>query len=322
MADSKVVDKSLANHPAEKDINLAGMLNLLVVYFVWGSTYLAIRMAVREGAGFPPFTMGFMRTAAGGVLLLIWGALARKRLRPTKSELLTLVLSGIFLWNGGNGLVMVAEQRADSSLAALMIASTPIWVAIIEAILDRRPPSWLLVGALLVGFSGIAVLSAPVLRNGVRADMLSILALLGAALSWSLGTVLQSRRPVDLSAQVSSGIQTLAGAVGFAGLTLLFGEPLPTPNTEAWLAWGYLVVFGSVLAFTAYVTSLRLLPTNIVVTYSYVNPVIAVILGWIILREPITAWTITGSALVLLGVWGVFRSRRRQREQAIAAKAT
>ncbi len=322
MADTKVVDNSLTNQPEEKDINLAGMLNLLVVYFVWGSTYLAIRIAVREGAGFPPFMMGLMRTGAGGLILLIWGALARKRLRPTKSELLTLIFSGIFLWNGGNGLVMIAEQRADSSLAALMIASTPIWVAIIEAILDRRPPSWLLVGALLVGFSGIAVLSAPVLRNSVQADTLSILALLGAALSWSCGTVLQSRRPVALSAQVSSGIQTLAGAVGFAGLTLLFGEPLPTPNTEAWLAWGYLVVFGSVLAFTAYVTALRLLPTNIVVTYSYVNPVIAVILGWIILREPITVWTIAGSALVLLGVWGVFRSRRRQREKALAAKTT
>jgi len=296
-------------------LNPTGVLHLIVVYLVWGSTYLAIRVAVREGGGFPPLTLGLMRAAVAGVLLLAWAALARQRLKPTKEELWVLVGSGLLLWLGGNGLVTVAEQRADSSLAALMIAVTPIWVAAIEAVIDRRAPSALLVGALLVGFAGIGLLTAPVLRDGVRGDLFSVLALLGATISWGLGTVLQSRRPVKLSPRVSSGYQMLAGAVGFAIMARVLGEPLPTPTPEAWLAWVYLALVGSVLAFTSYVSVLQLLPTSVVMTYSYVNPVIAVILGWLILGEPITIWTVSGSALVLLGVAGVFRDRTRQRQK-------
>ena len=103
-----------------------------------------------------------------------------------------------------------------------------------------------------------------------------------------------------------------AGGVGFVILLLLFREPTPTPTTEAWLAWGYLVLFGAVLAFTSYVTALRMLPTKIVMTYAYVNPVLAVFLGWIVLREGITVWTVLGIVLVLSGVAGVFRERHQE----------
>jgi len=106
---------------------------------------------------------------------------------------------------------------------------------------------------------------------------------------------------------VSSGYQQLFGGIFFVVIALIVGEKLPTPTTEAWMAWGYLVVFGSLLAFTSFVSALQLLPTSLVTTYAYVNPVIAVLLGWLILREAITPWTVAGGLLVILGVMGIFR---------------
>ena len=182
----------------------------------------------------------------------------------------------------GNGLVMVSEQRVDSSLAALVIASVPLWAAVIEAAIDRRLPSLLLVGSLLTGIAGIAVLSLPVFLKGVQADLVAVLVIVVASICWAGGTVLQSRNRVALAPQVNSGYQTLFGGLGFVAVTLFLHEPLPHPAPSAWWAWAYLVLFGSVLAFTSYTQALRLLPTKVVTTYSYVNPVIAVFLGWMI----------------------------------------
>ena len=296
--------------PQQERLDPNGLLHLGVVYLVWSSTYLAIRFAVREGAGFPPFTLGLLRAVVAGAVLLVWARLSGRHLRLTRREVGLLAASGILLWVGGNGLVSLAETRADSGLAALMIAGVPIWGALIEAIIDRRPPTLQLAAALLIGFSGIAVLTLPQLLSGVRADVIAVLALLGAGLFWAMGSVLQARKPTGLPSRVSAGYQMLFGALGFAVVVLLVGEPQPTPTTAAWLAWGYLVLFSSILAFTSYVTALRVLPTRIAMTYAYVNPVLAVLLGWIILNEHITAWTLAGSALVLLGVGGVFRERR------------
>lgn len=288
-----------------------GLLNLGVVYLVWGSTYLAIRVAVKEDGGFAPFLLGFARVVAGGSLLLLWSLLRGERLKPTRSETLTLIFSGLLLWVGGNGLVNWAEQRLSSGLAALMIAATPIWVALIEAVVDRQLPSWRTIGALLIGFGGIATLTVPTLRTGVSANLWAVLGVLLAGLSWGSGSVLQSRRPVALSAGVNAGYQHLIGALGFGVLVFMLGETWSTPDAEAWLAWGYLVIFGSLLAFTSYIRAIKLLPMKIVATYAYVNPVIAVLLGWLILGEAITIWTLGGALLVLLGVAGVFRERYR-----------
>lgn len=286
----------------------AGLANLLVVYLVWSSTYLAIRIAVREGAGFPPFMMGLMRAALGGSILLVWSWLQRQRVRLSRGEAIVLAVSGLLLWVGGNGLVTFAEQRTESGLAALLVAASPIWAAVIEAILDRKLPSGLLLASLLLGFAGMALLTLPSLTSGIHADSIAILALIAAPITWAMGSVFQARNRVDLPPRVSSAYQMLFGAVGFALITLLRGEPTPTPNNEAWLAWLYLVVFGT-LAFTSYVTALKLLPTRIVMTYAYVNPVLAIVLGYFVLNEQITVYTIAGSLLVLLGVAGVFRER-------------
>jgi drug/metabolite transporter (DMT)-like permease len=291
-------------------------LHLGIVYLVWGSTYLAIRVAVREGSGFPPFSMGASRVILAGLLLLGWAALSRKRVRPTGRELLILGGSGLLLWSVGNGLVLWAEQRADSSLAALMVSTTPIWAVLIEAALDRRRPSPLLLAGLFSGLLGIGLLSAPVLAGGVRADVLSVVALALAAIAWAIGSVLQNRNPVDLALRVSSGYQHLAGGIGFLVLVLLMREPLPRPQPQALAAWGYLLVFGSLIAFTSYVQTLRKLPMSIATTNAFVNPVIAVILGAALLQEPLTPWNVSGAALVLLAVAGAFCDRQLQRSRA------
>jgi drug/metabolite transporter (DMT)-like permease len=239
-------------------------------------------------------------------------------MRLTPAEFVTLAGSGVLLWLGGNGLVTWAEQRADSGYAALLIGASPFWVALIESVLDRKAPSRLLIGSLVIGFLGIAVLSLPVLRDATESDSLSVAALILAAFCWSSGTVLQSRRPVSAPTRVSSGYQHLFGGMVLALVALLAREPVPHPSGEAWLALGYLIVFGSILAFTSFVQALRLLPTTVVMTYAYVNPVIAVLLGFLILRESITIWTVAGAPLVFLGVAGVFRDRSRRAQIAHA----
>ena len=291
----------------KKPVTALGLFNLFVVYIIWGSTYLAIRVAVREGSGFPPFMLGATRTLASGSILLVWAFLIKGRKIPTRNEWLVIICSGLLLWIGGNGLVTWAEQRADSGFAALLLGTLPLWVALVESIIDRRRPSLGLIGALMAGFSGLVILSLPTIRQGTRADILSMLALLFAPLFWGCGSILLARRPVKTAPQALAGYQQLVGCIAFFLISLFFNEPPLQPAREAVFAWVYLVIAGGVCAFTAYMYALKLLPTALVATYAYVNPVIAVFLGWLILREAITPWTILGAALILLGVFGVFR---------------
>ncbi len=295
-----------------------GLVHLLIVYIVWGSTYLGIRIAVRDGAGFPPFAMAGSRVLVASVILLAWGATLKRKLKPTRQDIEMFVASGLLLWLGGNGLVTVAEKRAESGYAALLVSTLPLWTTTLESFLDRRPPTLRLVGSLLIGMLGIVTLNYPVIRHGSHADLVACLILLLAVFSWGIGSVMQKRRPITLSGEVSSGYQLLFGSFFLIAASFVFGEPRPTPTPEAWLAWGYLVLFGSVIAFTSFVKALQLLPVHVVATYAYVNPVIALILGWLILGERITPWTIAGSLLVLLGVAGVFHEQRRR----AAAKST
>jgi drug/metabolite transporter (DMT)-like permease len=279
---------------------------------VWGSTYLAIRVAVREGAGWGPFWLGATRVLAAAAALFLFNALRGVRLKPTRGEFGILVATGILLWVGGNGAVNWAEQRIDSGLAALIVGTMPIWVALMESLIDRRRPSFLLSASLVVGFAGLVVLTYPMLEDGVRSDLMGIVAVVFAAVSWGFGSIVVNRRPLRFDPIVISGWQQLAGGVGFTLIALMAREPAPQPTSEAWAAWIYLVVFGSLLAYTCFVYALKLLPTTVVMTYAYVNPVIAVLLGWIILSEPITGYTLVGMALIVAGVYGVFREKGKR----------
>ncbi|MFH0882104.1 MAG: EamA family transporter [bacterium] len=305
---------------AGRDLPLAGLFYLFVIYLVWGSTYLAIRVAVRGEGGFEPFTLGALRLLPASLILLMIARFRRSRLRPTRSEFITLTLSGLLLWIGGNGLVNWAEQRADSGYTALIVGALPMWTALYEAILDRRTPSMRLAGGLLVGFMGLGVLTYPEIHGGHHADALSVLALLAAPMFWGMGMILMARRPVKLGSMAIAGWQQLIGFVGFVIMLTLTGEKWHTPTAAAWGGWAYLVVAGSLIAFTSFMKVLKLLPTSIVSTYAYVNPVIAVFLGWLILRESLTFNTLVGATLVLLGVAGVFDDRRHRQRQALTLK--
>jgi len=288
---------------------VSGLLCLLAIYLAWGSTYLAIRVAVREGAGWGPFWLGAARVLAAAAVLLAISRLRGVRLRPSRFELLTLASTGVLMWVGGNGIVNWAEQRVDSGLAALVVGTAPLSVAAMEAMIDRRPPGLRLVGSLIVGMAGVGVLSYPMLRSGVTADVLGVVGLVLAGVSWGYGTIVLNRRRLPLDPIVVSGWQQLAGGLGFAALALAVREPLPRPTPEAWAAWAYLMVVGSLVAFSCFVYALKVLPTSVVMTYAYVNPAIAVVLGWLILGEPITGYTLAGMVLILAGVWGVFHAK-------------
>ncbi|MCP4572313.1 MAG: EamA family transporter [bacterium] len=295
--------------PPRNGLDRLGLLHLMVVYVVWGSTYLGIRIAVMEGSGFPPFMMAGLRVVAASAILLTWAKLKGERIRLHGGEWVLLAGSGLLLWIGGNGLVTWAEMRASSGLAALLVAAMPIWGEAITMILDRRAPSAKAAASIALGFLGVGLLTWPVLRTGVRADVMAVTALLLAPLFWSMGSIWFQRHKTDLGVIAASGWQQLLGGAGMFMVALGRGEPVPTPTGQAWAAWAYLTVFGSVIAFTSYMTTLRRLPYRVVMTYAYANPVIAVCLGWLVLGEAVTVWTLAGAGLVVAGVAGIFNNR-------------
>lgn len=288
---------------------VAGLLCLLVTYVVWGSTYLAIRIAVREGAGWGPFWLGALRVFIAAAILLLVCSLRGVRIKPTGAELFVIAGSGVLMWVGGNGAVNWAETRIDSGLAALVVGAMPMWVVLMESVIDRQRPSTRLVVSLVVGFAGLGVLTLPMWRDGLQGDLAGVAAVVVAAISWGAGSVWLNRRPVGVDSIAAAGLQQLFGGFGFLAMVAIVAEPLPNPSGEGWAAFVYLVLFGSVFAFTCFMYALKTLPTTLVMTYSYVNPVIAVILGWLLIDEPVTIYTVAGTVLIIGGVFGVFRAK-------------
>lgn len=295
-------------------LSRTGLLHLLNVYTVWSTTYLAMRIGVSPDNGFPPFIFGSSRMLVAALILFIIARIQNYPLKATRKELVTLGMVGNLLWMGGNGMVLWAVQFANSGFASLIVASAPIWATAIELVVFKKKPSTLLLASLLVGLLGVAALSAPALSkfSAQSQDAIAVLVLLLAAVSWALGSVIQSRRPVRLAPPVMSGYHHLFACLGFLVASLLLAEPSPAPSASSWLAWLYLVLFGSVFAFTSYIFALKLLPINIAMTYAYVNPVLALFLGWLLLNEPIGSWTLFGACLVLFSVFGIFRAKQQE----------
>jgi drug/metabolite transporter (DMT)-like permease len=287
-----------------------GLINLGVVYLVWSSTYLAMRILVAAGSGFTPFTAGASRMLIAGVIILSIAYFRKTNIWPSRSELPLIIITGILFWVTGNGLIMWGEKHAFSGLAALFASATPIWAAFFESILSRRRPSLQLIVSLFLGLAGIAVLMGPSVKTFNATDISSYLALVCASISIAAASVIQSHRAMHISSLVMSGWQHLFAGIAFVIITLLIGDPFPQPGTHALMALAYLIIFASVIAFTSYTISIKLLPINIVMTYAYVNPVLALLLGWWLLNETITVWTIGGAIMVLIAVVGVFWNRK------------
>lgn len=296
---------------ANSALSRNGLGNLLVVYIIWSSTYLAIRVMVTPGSGLSMWTAGSLRMMMAGLILLLFAAAMRYRIKITFKELLFLFVTGNLLWLGCNGLVMWTEQRANSGFVALVLASTPIWSAFIESMLNRQIPSRLQIGSLLISFAGIIVMVAPSLAQGNTTELGAGLLIILAAISNATGSVLQARVKIKLEATVVAAYQHLLSGVGYILIALISGQTWPQATPSAWLALAYLVIFGSVIACTSYVKILKLLPISIAMTYAYVNPVLALILGWWLLNEALTIWTFIGAIMVILGIVGVFRDKAK-----------
>ncbi|WP_018465910.1 EamA family transporter [Calidithermus timidus] len=278
---------------------------------MWGSTYLSFRLGVGPGGGFEPFMMGALRFLPSAAVLMGYALLTRQRLRLERRELLVMALSGVVLWVGGNGLILIASQYSSSGYAALMVATTPIWAATFEAILNRKAPSPKLVAGLLLGLVGVVVLSVPKLAHSSQATLLAVGLLLLSPMLWSAGTLFYQRNQSRLEPVVVSAYQQLFGGLAFLLLSPLLGERWTMPTLQGWLALAYLIVFGSLLAYTSFILAVKLLPVSLVTTYAYVNPVVALFLGWLVLDETIGLWTIAGATLVLIAVGVVFQARKR-----------
>jgi drug/metabolite transporter (DMT)-like permease len=282
-----------------------------VVCVVWGSTYLAIRIGVQH---LPPALMGAFRFLPAGGLLLAVAFLLGQRLPQRASDWRTNAIVGILLLGVANGLVIWAEQFVDSSVAAIFVVTVSLWMALFDAVIPgsaARPTLVQAVG-LAMGFAGTLLLVGADLETLRQADWRGPVALTGASGVWALGSVYAQRRPTTSPAFVNAGLQMLAG-----GATLLLVGTLGGEWRALELTWpgagavAYLALFGSILGFTAYMHVLRHWPATTAGTYVYVNTVVAVFLGWLVLAEPVTDRTIFAMALVLLAVMVVRRGWRK-----------
>jgi drug/metabolite transporter (DMT)-like permease len=281
-----------------------------IVYLVWGSTYLAIRVMVET---VPPLLGAGTRFAVAGAAMLAVLS-ARRSVRPTRAQLASALLVGILL-PGANAVVSVAEQEVPSGITALLIASVPLWVILLRRA-AREPVARASVAAVLLGFAGVALLLRPGEQSG-DATVLGLVAVVGAALMWATGSFASPRLRLPADPLVSTGWQMLLGGLVSAAVGLAVGEApevdLAAFSTRSVLALAYLIVFGSWVAFTSYAWLLQNAPISKVSTYAYVNPVVAILLGWLILDEVVTPLTIAGAAIIVVSVALVVRIESRGR---------
>jgi len=287
------------------------VLAFLAIHLVWGSTYLAIRFAVET---VPPFIAVGVRQFTAGSLLLLW-CLA-KRLRPTWSQVRASLIIGFFFFLIGHGTLHWAEQKVPSGLASLLIASEPIWVFLLTAIAARR---WrlnaTLLAGILLGFGGVGLLMGRSALNSGPGMFVGSLAIVLGALSWSVGIVYSRRSHLSGHPLLLSALSLLAGSVQLLLVGTAVGEyrgfSFAAVSLRSWLALGYLILFGSVVAFTAYNWLLEHYSPTLVATHTYVNPIVAVLLGWLFAGEAITFNVLLSTALVIGAVMLVDRGMAR-----------
>lgn len=283
---------------------------LWIVYVVWGSTYLAIRIGVQpsHGEGLPPLLMASVRFALAGLLMLAF--FARRPAADGLPDPLgwkqwgAAAIIGNALLLGGNGLVSIAEKRIPSGIAAVLVATVPTWAALLGALFRLERVTVRHAAGLALGFAGVAIL---VVGHGSgKVDAVGVVMVVGAALSWAAGSVWATRAPTVRRPLVMTGMEMVCGGLGCAIVGLARGEaadfhPAAVP-TRSWLALVYLVIFGSMVAYTAYVWLLHNARLSLVTTYTYVNPLVAVALGALILNESLSARTLLASVAIVVGV--------------------
>jgi drug/metabolite transporter (DMT)-like permease len=297
--------------PDTRPMSPAAWGALAIVYVVWGSTYLGIRIAIET---MPPLLSGAVRFLVAALLLA--GFLAVRQgagvLRASPSRVASAALVGILLLTGGNGMVSVAEEHLASGLAALLVASVPLWLVVLRTMSGDRPPAATLAGV-GIGFAGVALLS--LLGHGGSGSVEGMVIILLASMSWAVGSFLSGRLPLPGHSLTTSVYEMAAGGLTLLVLAAARGEHVDVSQISArsWIALAYLIVFGSLVAFTAYSWLLGNAPISLVGTYAYVNPAVAVFLGALVLDEPVTWTVVLGGAVIIAGVGIVVSTERRGR---------
>jgi drug/metabolite transporter (DMT)-like permease len=299
------------------------VLALATVYVLWGSTYLAMRLAI---VTIPPFLMAATRHLTAGVSLYAFARL-RGAPRPQAVHWRSAAIIGGLLLLLGNGGVVWAEQRVSSGMAALLICSEPMWIVLFAWMRrDGRRPSPLVVAGLVLGMAGLVLLVRPGHGGDAAVDRWGALVVLIASISWAAGSLYVQRATLPSSPLLATSMQMLSGGalLGVAGA--LAGEParlsLSQVSAGSAMAVLYLIVFGSLIGYTAYTWLLRSASPVLVSTYAYVNPVVAVFLGWLLVHEPVTGGMLLGAAIILAGVAlittasGAGAAARRRRQAA------
>jgi len=280
------------------------LLAFAIIYLVWGSTFLAIRIGVRE---VPPFLLAAMRFLVAGSVLFAWMR-ARGTPSPTASQWGAAALLAVLIFVLDYGLLFWAERRVPSGIAAVMMATIPAFMALGEITVLRTQRFTIRLGiALLLGIAGVAVLVGPSINlGGGPVDRVGACALIVAAISWSIAASLGRKLPQPAAKAMSSGIQMLTGGILLFVASALLGElrgfRVQAVSHEAWLALAYLIVAGSIVAYTAYVWLIHHESPTKVGTYAYVNPVVAVVIGYFFGGEPLGPRTILGTLFVLVSV--------------------
>jgi drug/metabolite transporter (DMT)-like permease len=273
------------------------------VYIIWGSTYLAIRYAVTT---IPPFLMGGTRFLIAGSILYTWMRL-RGAKPPTRAQWRSALVTGVLLLVGGNGAVIWSEQHVASGLVALIVAIVPLWMVVLDWLRPggRRPVPTVFVG-LALGLVGLALLIGPdalAQRSSSGLELRVALVPVVGSLLWALGSIFSRYAPRHSSAQLATGMQMLAGGAAFLLVSVTAGEPrqfnLAAVTAPSIVGFLYLVTFGSLLGFTAYIYLLGATTPAKAATYAYVNPVVAVILGWAVAREPLTPRMFVAAVIIL-----------------------
>ena len=288
-------------------------LAFAIIYLVWGSTFLAIRVGVRE---VPPFLFAAMRFSVAGLVLYGWMTLRGER-PPTTRQWMSVFLLALLIFVFDYGLLFWAEQRVPSGLAAVMMATIPVFMALSEIIFLRTQKlTARLTLALLVGLAGVAVLVSRSLNlGGAPIDGAGAIALVVGAITWSVSSMLTRKLPLPASKVMSSGAQMLVGGVLLTFTSAALGEfhrfHLWNVSRVTWFALLYLIVAGSIVGFTAYVWLIHHESPTKVGTYAYVNPVVAVILGYLLGGEELGLRTILGTACVLVSVLVITTTRSK-----------
>jgi drug/metabolite transporter (DMT)-like permease len=285
---------------------------LIALYIVWGSTYLAIRFAVET---IPPFLHAGLRFLISGLILVLWRRAAGDAM-PTRIQWRSLAIIGTLLLLGGNGLVSFAEQRIASGIAALIVGTVPLWLVLIESLRPGgvKPTGRAIIG-LIVGFGGIYLLIGPSELTGrLQFDVIGTVAVIFASFFWSIGSIYSRSAELPKSALMMTGAEMIAGSVPIFLVSLVLGEwntfAIAQVSTESWLGLLYLIAFGSMIGFVAYIWLLQNAPISLVATYAYVNPLVAVLLGNWFARELLTPRILAAAGIIIGSV--VFINWARQ----------